>query len=373
MLTYRLVGLLTLCCISKALDYAFAPEGLLKIGERVAGEQCGPVIAPSLLVELQNGQNGTAEHDPLCETSESESEAKPFAKPVFPEKARRRATSKYQWLLDSLELLSTQRGLGWKFGAMVYVPPRPPSYYHRRTFLLRSFRTLLVHFTLLDFLESLLKLVPGVGSPRGGTIFLASHFLPETPYLSETIVRYATSTFISLISGSAVLAGFMATYGLASLIGVGVLKQDPRAWPPVLDAPFFSTSLNEFWAKRWHQLLRRVFLVFGGLPFAAIASLLTLPLPSSARKSISQLATVLGAFLASGMYHEFASIAMGRAWDGRVVWFFLMHGTLVILERLWRKVSGKRVGGIYGRIWVYFWVIGVGQVCGEFPVLGLRV
>ena len=74
---------------------------------------------------------------------------------------------------------------------------------------------------------------------------------------------------------------------------------------------------------------------------------------------------VIGAFLASGMYHELGSVAMGRAWDGRVVWFFLLHGSLVILERMWRKVSGKRVGGIYGTLWVYFWVIGVGQFCGE--------
>ena len=184
------------------------------------------------------------------------------------------------------------------------------------------------------------------------------------PYVGEAVVRYTISSVISLISGTAVMAGFMMVYALISFIGVVLLKQDTRAWPPVFDAPFLSTSLNEFWAKRWHQFLRRTFMVYGGLPCGYITSFL--PIPTAAKKSIVQIATVLGAFLASGVFHELTSTAMGHGWNGRVVWYFFMHGGLVIVERVWRKISGKRVGGWMGMVWVYFWVAVAGQFCSEF-------
>ena len=338
------------------------------------GEHTGPAIAQSLLQpqDIQNGQtNGTAingeyRHDPLRETSDSEPEMNGHksTRPVYPVKRPVHSPSRIQWLWDALELLCSMRGHGWDYGALVYVPPRTASYYHRRTFLLHSLRNTVVYFFLLDFLESLAKLVPGVGSPRGGSIFLASEDLPYIPHVSESVVRYSMSTLISLMSGTGVMAGFNAVYGLLSLIGVGILHQDPRIWPPPFHSPFLSTSLNEFWAKRWHQILRRPFLIYGGLPFAYIASLL--PFPKSTRKTVDQIATVLGAFLASGLYHEVGSLAMGRSWDSRVVWFFVMHGWLVIFERVWRRLSGRRVGGLAGTLWVYFWVIGVGQLCSKF-------
>jgi len=135
-------------------------------------------------------------------------------------------------------------------------------------------------------------------------------------------------------------------YDLVTLIGVGLLDHDPTSWPPVLDNPWISTSLNEFWAKRWHQLLRQTFIVMGGIPGKVLAG---------------RVGMVLGTFLASGLYHECASIAMGRNWDNRVVIFFAMQGVFVILERVWRQVTGKRVGGWPGLIWVYFDIMVLGQ------------
>ena len=74
---------------------------------------------------------------------------------------------------------------------------------------------------------------------------------------------------------------------------------------------------------------------------------------------------VLGTFLASGLYHECASIAMGREWDSRVVIFFAVQGVFVLLERVWKQVTGKRVGGWPGRVWVYFVIMVLGQPMGR--------
>ena len=77
---------------------------------------------------------------------------------------------------------------------------------------------------------------------------------------------------------------------------------------------------------------------------------------------------VVGTFVASGVYHELSSMAMGRGFDWRVLVFFAVQSVFVILERVWRTVTGHRVGGWLGLIWVYF-VIGIlGQPLGEFQL-----
>jgi hypothetical protein len=76
------------------------------------------------------------------------------------------------------------------------------------------------------------------------------------------------------------------------------------------------------------------------------------------------LGALYGAFLASGLYHELASYAMGKGLDWQVPAFFLLHATLMLGERVWRYVTGRRVGGWLGAVWVYFAIIVLGQNMG---------
>jgi len=169
-------------------------------------------------------------------------------------------------------------------------------------------------------------------------------FLPWLPPLQ----RYALSTAVHMASGICIIAGFRMFYELFALIAVGLLRHHPTSWPPIFDNPFASMSLAEFWAKRWHQVLRRTFMVYGGYPGQAVAG---------------RVGLVLGVFLASGLFHECAGLAMGPKWNNGVVAFFFAQGVLILLERVWRRVTGRRVGGWPGRIWVYFVILGLGQPC----------
>jgi len=47
--------------------------------------------------------------------------------------------------------------------------------------------------------------------------------------------------------------------------------------------------------------------------------------------------------------------------DHRVTLFFALQGVMVILEKVWRVVTGRRVGGWWGRLWCYFVIIVLGQ------------
>lgn len=247
---------------------------------------------------------------------------------------------------DAFELLCTFRGYGWDFGQGVYVPQeyRP---LERGPFLKATLKIFLKYFILLDLLDSCLKLIPGVGSPLGGSMFF-----PLPP-----IQRYAISTTIHIMTGTVVLSGFETAYAFSTLIGVGLLNQSPLLWPPFFDLPFSSDSLAIFWAKRWHQLLRRTFFVFGGYPGEWLGSLIS--------KEAGKLGMLFGVFTASGLFHELTTYTMGRGFDRNITMFFVVQAAATLSERVWYKVTGRKVQGWIGLFWVYFCIMILGQPCGE--------
>ncbi len=298
--------------MGKGIDLALAKTGRRKQREAVSGTMSIPAIAAK----------GNSDSPQVASASD------------------RQLTSLIPlWLQDALELMFSLRGLGWDFGEGVYTPPttRPQE---RKPFLRATLSSFLVAFLLLDIIDSALKLVPGVGDPSGGSIFF-----PDLPFPT----RYLVSTTIHVLTGAALVAGFRMVYELMTLVAVAVLGHSPSAWPPVMDNPWASQSLHEFWAKRWHQLFRQTFLVFGGIP---------------GRKIGGDVGLVLGTFLASGLFHECTILAMGCKWDSRVPLFFLLQGGSVIGERIWKKVTGRRVDGLLGRLWVYFDIMILGQPLG---------
>lgn len=314
-------ALLALVCIGLGIDFALVREGRFKIGEKTLGDIETPAISqqdPSI--------TGSTKADPAM----SHRPGGGFL-PL--------------WFEDAMEVLIAVRGIGWDFGDKVYVPhqTRP---LEKRPFLLATLENFLWSFIMLDFLEACLKLVPGVGSPRGGTIFF-----PGLPPLS----RYFLSTCIHVATGTAFIAGFDMVYDLIVLFCVGVLGHVPSSWPPVMHNPWAAQSLHEFWAKRWHQLLRHTFLIYGGYPGYFVAG---------------KAGLLIGTFLASGLYHECSMYSMGRGWDNRPIIFFLIQAIAILLEKLWRNVTGRRVKGIWGRSWVYFCIMVLGQQCGELSFPG---
>ncbi|KAF9565753.1 hypothetical protein CPC08DRAFT_704454 [Agrocybe pediades] len=291
--------------ISKSLEFALRPEGMLKVGESSPGVKKGKE-------KSKDAQpNGHAEPN---HHNDSHTQQHPLIAP---------------WFQDAIEVAHTLRGLDWKFSRGVHVPKEwrpldPPSFLHAT---LISF---IKNFLLLDFLEAILKLFPGVGQPLGGSIF----YQELTP-----VPRYLVSTFIHILTGTSILAGFGMVYDLITLFAVGVLHTSPRSWPPVMEDPWHSESMHQFWAKNWHQMLRQTFLVFGGYPGKWLAG---------------NIGMLFGTFLASGLFHECAMYSMNRGLDSAAVIFFAAQGPVLILERLWRRFTGKRVSGWPGTLWVYF-------------------
>ncbi|KAF5385687.1 hypothetical protein D9757_005537 [Collybiopsis confluens] len=300
-------GLAAEVVIAKALEYSLTPSGMLRIGESRPNEPKGKEKAAT---------NGDAQHanglHPKLEPENSSSYSS-FSSAIG----------------DAIRLIHEMRGLGWKYGTGVHFPP-PTRSLERSKFLQATFWSFIAHYLLLDLLESIIKIFPRVGTPAGGSIFYQNLPSPQ---------RYVVSTAIHLLTGSALLSGFHMVYNLVTFIAVYICDDSPALWPPVMDHPWSSDSMHIFWAKRWHQLLRRTFVVYGGYPGKWIAG---------------DWGAVLGTFLASGLFHECSIYAMGRGFDPIVPLFFISQAPILILEKLWRITTGQRVRGWLGTLWVYF-------------------
>ncbi|OBZ75653.1 hypothetical protein A0H81_04479 [Grifola frondosa] len=146
------------------------------------------------------------------------------------------------------------------------------------------------------------------------------------------------------------MSGIEMYYDIVTLVAVILLNQPPALWPPIQDNPWKTRSLHELWAKRWHQGLRHTFLTLGGYPGQWL---------------MGDLGMVIGAFLASGLFHEAGLYILGRGMDHRVTLFFLLQAFGIIVEKLFSKLTGRKAGGVIGTSWAILNVVGFGQMCTD--------
>lgn len=74
---------------------------------------------------------------------------------------------------------------------------------------------------------------------------------------------------------------------------------DVLAWPKLMSAPYFATSLHSFWGSHWHTLFRPPFVAIGFTPARwLVSSVLGL------RHDLGNAAGVFGVFAVSGWMHE---------------------------------------------------------------------
>jgi len=233
------------------------------------------------------------------------------------------------------------RGHGWNWAQNWYFPPeiRPTS--STSAFLAITLISAIKNLLLFDLaLTSVRSFSPSTfGSSAGGTIYDYS----LTPYR-----RYAQSTFITLAAGIAICAVMQMGYDIFTIVCIPLLQQRLTQWPPLFDSPWLSTSLADCWGRRWHQVFRGSFIGIGARPLSFL---------------IGRVGAVMGAFFWSAILHDFGMWGMGR---GTEFWsvggFFLMQGCGCILEALFKKVTGLKVGGWAGWLWTMCWMAGWGQL-----------
>ena len=237
---------------------------------------------------------------------------------------------------DALDLILNPRGIGWDWSTTRPPPFTRPTESTPR-YLLATFLSGVRHTLAADVCQYVTQAMsPSTfGSHAGGTIFDSA--LPP-------LVRYFRSTFISFLGGLVVYYSLSAQYDIFACIGIIAFGQHPSQYPPLFQSPWRSVSLVELWGRRWHQCFRSTFTFVGSKPMSFL---------------FGPIGGIIGAFLVSGVVHDVGLWGLGRGSDFRSVGgYFLMMAVGIILEGVWKAVSGKNVGGVLGWAWTVVWTVG---------------
>ncbi|KAL4063354.1 hypothetical protein V8B97DRAFT_1891293 [Scleroderma yunnanense] len=240
---------------------------------------------------------------------------------------------------NACDLCSNVRGLGWNWSEGMHIPPPMSKIESRRTFAVLS----LIRFTLYTTALGVVVLIMAAITPDGSNG--QTIFDPSLPPL----LRYLRSSIITAATGFSAWMLVELMYHFVAFVCTLLFQQTPSQWPPVFDHPWFSTSLTRFWGRDWHQFFREWYMAIGSRPL----------------KPFLGSYSPIGAFILSGIFHEVGLRGLDHGGDiFPVVGYFVMQGVGVGLERLYKRVTGRRVGGVVGLLWMWIWQI----VWGHFLV-----
>ncbi|XP_042958427.1 acyl-CoA--sterol O-acyltransferase 1-like [Carya illinoinensis] len=105
---------------------------------------------------------------------------------------------------------------------------------------------------------------------------------------------------------------------------------------PQFNEPYFTTSLQDFWGRRWNLMVTNILRMTVYNPTRHAAT-------SVIRRKWAPLPAILTTFLVSGLMHELVFYCMGRlrpTWE--VTWFFILHGGCLMVEIVLKKFFSSR-------------------------------
>ncbi|KAL1676098.1 hypothetical protein EV122DRAFT_217159 [Schizophyllum commune] len=256
--------------------------------------------------------------------------------------------SSYRTLINAVDLCTNARGIGWDWD----VTPRHTE--GRWQMIKKSAISFLIHTMLVDPTIIIMHaLNPALKDPLG-----ASMYMPAADGLLSSIIAHISPAVITICMGLNIYAASVYGYDFIRILAL-LAGDDPARWPPLFDEPWTATSLHELWAERWHQWFRHSFSVLGATPARAVGNRL-------GGRTVGRLAGLLGGFAVSVILHTVGLWGLGRGGDPyRVGVFFMMMAVGMIVEELYRMVTGRRVSGLVGWLWTWVWIIGWGQFLVE--------
>lgn len=240
-----------------------------------------------------------------------------------------------QILLDATDLCCNFRGIGWDWSnGRVYINTQPEEVTNkqdatskRKEFLRENILSYFVCSAVFEVALFVVLRYPLEATSSGNSaIFL----------LKRIGYAFLYPTFAYTNLGGA--------YNLYAIAGVFVFGQDIEEWPPFFNKPWESTSLTEFWGKRWHQAFRYMFGQTGGRALGSI---------------FGRVGMVLGTFFVSGLLHDggYWGMHRGRGICCSTTPYFVLNGVGILLEAAVKTIVGRKVGGYLGWIWTLGWLV----------------
>lgn len=198
------VGLAGIAAVARILDWSLAPKGILKIGELEPGRVATPAVqidhALQEAEDIPNHIKPTPTRNMSYNTTIKKGLDPTSTAAGIVKNPPSTGNPLVRGFLDASELICAMRGIGWAFGTgtRVYVAHDWRNTANRGVFARQTFVMLLLKFLITDMGESVLKMVPGVGDPLGGSIFA---------FGKNAFEKYTISTALNFITGLCIMTG----------------------------------------------------------------------------------------------------------------------------------------------------------------------
>lgn len=205
---------------------------------------------------------------------------------------------------------------------------------------------------------------PGPFARRAGTSLPGAWqlFVGGSARLVAGLALVAVARLFWVTTSSRFLATVPLMVGLSLIVHFGAFDILASAWrwrgvecQRLFRSPLRSTNLREFWGRRWN-------LAFSEM--TAIAIYQPLVRVGGRRPALA------ASFLGSGLLHELAISVPVRAGYGLPMAYFILHGTLMMIEARLAKANRPidRVPWV-GRIWTLTWLLAPLPVLFHRPFL----
>lgn len=241
----------------------------------------------------------------------------------------------YTAFWNACDLMLNTRGIEWNWPKGLILPKPVFETDSRTIFVLLSAVRLVLHAFAFDACLQIIRIFSPetFGSLNGGSLF--DHALSPGLELLRAV-------FVSFLTVWMAHFAMQWSYQFLAIVCIILFQQHPSQWPPLFDSPWLSTSLSELWGRRWHQMMRELLVTLGMRPFGYL---------------FGRLGGLFGAFLVSGIFHDIELRSFGRGGNSvAIIGFWVMNSAGVVLERVWKATTGRRVGGFWGRIWTFGWL-----------------
>ncbi|KAK3036943.1 hypothetical protein RJ639_030908 [Escallonia herrerae] len=105
---------------------------------------------------------------------------------------------------------------------------------------------------------------------------------------------------------------------------------------PQFNEPYLSTSLQDFWGRRWNIMVTSILRPIVYEPVLSLSALFT-------RRQWAPLPAVFATFVVSAVMHELIFYYLGRVVPTfEITWFFLLHGVCLVVEIAIKKAVNGR-------------------------------
>ncbi|CAI9086892.1 OLC1v1020815C1 [Oldenlandia corymbosa var. corymbosa] len=105
---------------------------------------------------------------------------------------------------------------------------------------------------------------------------------------------------------------------------------------PTFKEPLLSTSLQDFWGRRWNIMVTRVLRPTVYEPVHKLSAKVL-------GRELAPVPAVFSTFVVSALMHELIFYYMGRTWPTwRATWFFLLHGACLVVEIAVKRIVNDR-------------------------------